>query len=120
MAHRGHRLGVGGRGAPLHHLEIIAMARKKKIENSPSKAAPPDGYIEVERDHLVERLGLLKTVLVKRAHRKDLAAVHIEVKPDGSATIAAADLENSLQLKLTVLQATGPGRMMIDSHALRL
>jgi hypothetical protein len=63
-------------------------------------------------------VSLLKTVLVRRASRKDLATVHFDVKPDGKATIAATDMENSLQLKLTALHATGVGRVMIDAHAL--
>jgi DNA polymerase III sliding clamp (beta) subunit (PCNA family) len=72
----------------------------------------------VAHDHLTDRLALLKTVLVRRAHRKDLSTVHVEVKPDGSATIAATDMEIGLQLRLDVLRFTGVGRVMIDAHAL--
>jgi DNA polymerase-3 subunit beta len=93
------------------------MARKKNVK-SPSKDNPLGGYVELGRDHLNACMEMLKTVLVRRAIRKDAATVHIDVKPNGSATIAATDTENSLQLKLNVLSVTGSGRVMIESHAL--
>src|SRR4051812_33116891 len=94
------------------------MARKKKNANSPSKHDPLGGYIEVRKDVLTDALALLKTVLVKRTTRKDLASVHFEVKLDGQATVAGTDMENSLQLKLLLVRSTGIGKVMIDSHAL--
>lgn len=93
------------------------MARKKN-PNSPTQGDPLGGYFEVRREVLAECLALLKTVLVKRASRKDLASVHFEVKPDGRATVAGTDMEIGLQLKLPLVRQTGVGRVMIDSHAL--
>lgn len=93
------------------------MSRKKNA-NSPSPENPLGGYVEVAHEHLVDRLALLKTVLVRRAHRKDLSTVHVDVKPDGKATIAATDMEISLQLRLDVIRHTGVGRVMIDAYAL--
>src|SRR3954466_8756239 len=90
------------------------MARKKKLQEGPYGGA----YAEFAADHLRDRLALFKHIVVKRATRKDLASYHFTVKPDGSAIVAATDLENRLQVKLEILQRYGYGTVMIDTHAL--
>src|SRR4051812_33854201 len=66
----------------LRHRSVSMARRKKKNHNSPSKENPFGGFIEVGRDHLIARMALLKTVLLRRASRKDLTTVHFDVKSD--------------------------------------
>jgi DNA polymerase III sliding clamp (beta) subunit (PCNA family) len=92
------------------------MAKKKSKTMIPDD--PRGSYVEFGADHLRDRLALFKHIIVRRAHRKDLASYHFTVRPDGSAVVAATDLENRLQVKLEILQRFGSGTIMIDAHAL--
>jgi DNA polymerase III sliding clamp (beta) subunit (PCNA family) len=93
------------------------MARKKKSHDI-VPVGPHGGFVEFGADHLRDRLVLFKHIIVKRAVRKDLASYHFTVKPDGSASVAATDLENRLQVTLKVLNRFGSGTIMVDAHAL--
>jgi DNA polymerase III sliding clamp (beta) subunit (PCNA family) len=93
------------------------MARSKKNPNvTPDN--PHGGYAEFGLEHLKERLALLKGVIPRRAIRKDCACHHFVVRPDGSATVAATDLEVRMVLKLEVLSHTSSGTVMVEAHAL--
>src|ERR1700738_4888602 len=92
------------------------MAKKKPRTLTPDD--PRGSYVEFDAAHLRDRLALFKHIVVKRAHRKDLASYHFTVKPDGSAIVAGTHLENRLQVKLEIVRRYGYGTVMIDTHAL--
>lgn len=93
------------------------MAKKKKKQ--PGFTPPVEGaLIEFAAPTLVDALGLLRTLMLRRAARKDLASYHFAAGPAGMVTISAMGQDVAMQLRVEALRVVGTGTVMIDSLAL--